>query len=84
MLLIGGIARTNDRNGDIIWTFRIGIPLTVAVFVFPPALGHAGPIGMEHIDRLVMIRAGKWTELADGQNVGIVDFPSFHTSGPKE
>lgn len=80
VLLIGSITRPNDRNGDIIWPFCVGILLTAAVFVFTPALGHAGHIGMEHIDRLVMIRAGKWTEFDYGQIVGIINFPSFHTT----
>jgi hypothetical protein len=80
VMLIGSITRTTERNGDIIWPFCIGILLTAAVFVFTPALGHPGHIGMEHIDRLVMIRAGKWTEFDYGQIVGIINFPSFHTT----
>jgi hypothetical protein len=80
VLLIGSITRPNDRNGEIIWPFCIAILLTAAVFVFTPALGHAGHIGMEHIERLVMIRAGKWTEFDYGQIVGIINFPSFHTT----
>lgn len=80
VFLIGSVARPNERNGEIIWQFCIGIILTCMVFVFTPALGHLGHVGMGPIETLTMIRNGQWTVFDFAHVEGIITFPSFHTT----
>jgi hypothetical protein len=78
ILLIGSFKR--DRNGEVLWLFIVSVLITTAIFAFTPAAGKIGHLGTDQLDLLMEIRKGHWSILTYDHTVGLINFPSFHTT----
>jgi hypothetical protein len=79
ILLLGSIARPDERNSEFLWQFFIAVLLTSVIFVFTPALGKDGHF-THTVATVIALRSGQWTVMDYAHPEGIITFPSFHTT----
>jgi hypothetical protein len=80
LLLIGSHKHPGERNSEFMWTYMVSAIITTIIFVFTPAIGKIGHVGLNYVEIITSLRSGTLKNFSYVGGEGIVTFPSFHTT----